>query len=647
MREVPTVCARDCYDTCALIARLDESGQIESIKGDPRNPVTRGFTCPRGARDHHRLYENRVSAPSLRLDDRFQETDWETALSRVSERLRETLHQHSPQSVLYLNYAGNTGLVAGGFPNRLWYAIGATQTDLALCSASGRMGVALHYGECYGVEPLELLSSKLIVFWGFNAAVSSPHLWALAREARSTQGAQIVVVDPRESRTARGADLWIQPWPGSDVALTYGLIDYLSRRGFLDLDFLQTWSQGFNRLKEEAQQWTPDRVERVTGVEWRRVEELGEAYGGKRPSATMIGIGLQKCDRGADQVRAVSFIPALLGQHRGFFYSNSRAFSVDEDQITGRSLTRKTPRIVRQVYLPDLVKRGEFRFIHVCGMNPALTLPHQYAFREGLSRDDVFLVVHDTHWTRTAQYADVVLPAPTYLEKEDLVLPWTHHYVLYSNQVVSPVTDSRSEVWVMREIAKRQQLGEDWLFEDPWLAVAAALEDAFEDGSVDSLRSGAMLELKRKPRNRYPTPSGKIEFYSSQAAARGWNPLPTQAPSRDTTDGFVMLTSATPKYTSTQFQEVYGAIPAIVVVNPRDAERLSVEDGDIVALSNDRGEVKVRAIVSDTVREGTLWSPRQSEGLAGQPQNCLMSSEPQEVGGGPRFNSTTVTLSKL
>jgi anaerobic selenocysteine-containing dehydrogenase len=199
----------------------------------------------------------------------------------------------------------------------------------------------------------------------------------------------------------------------------------------------------------------------------------------------------------------------------------------------------------------------------------------------------------------------------------------------------------------MRQIAERLHLTEDWLFEDPWEAVEAALEDAFEEGSVDSLRSGAMLELKRKPRNSYPTPSGKIEFYSSEAAERGWNPLPTQAPLRDRKDGFVMLTSATPQYTSTQFQEVYGAIPAVVVVNSRDAEQLSIENGDIVALSNHRGEVKVKTIVSDTVPEGTVWSPRQSEGLAGRPQNCLMTSEPQEVGGGPRFNSTTVTISRL
>jgi anaerobic selenocysteine-containing dehydrogenase len=113
MREVSTVCARDCYDTCALIVALDDSGQIRGIKGDPRNPFTQGFTCPRGGRDHHRLHKNRVGAPFVRRGDNLEQTDWETALKKVSERLSETLDQHGAESVLFLDYAGNTGLLTG------------------------------------------------------------------------------------------------------------------------------------------------------------------------------------------------------------------------------------------------------------------------------------------------------------------------------------------------------------------------------------------------------------------------------------------------------------------------------------------------------------------------------------------------------
>jgi anaerobic selenocysteine-containing dehydrogenase len=321
--------------------------------------------------------------------------------------------------------------------------------------------------------------------------------------------------------------------------------------------------------------------------------------------------------------------------------------SIDQQRILGRSLTEKAPRIVKQVAVADLVKCGAFKFIYVSGMNPALTLPNQHTFREGLSATDVFTVVHDSHWTKTAQYADVVLPAPTYLEKEDLVIPWSHRYLQYSYQVVAPITDSRSEIWVMKEVAKRLFLTEDWLFEDPWVAVEGELEDAFEEGSFRSLRSGAMLKLKKKAQDSYPTPSGKIELYSSQAAGRGVSALPTQAPLRTPRGDFVLLTSATPRYTSTQFQEVYGPIPAVVVINWQDATRLGIADGDVVSLSNDRGKVKMTAVVSDAVREGIVWSPRQSEGLDGEPQNCLTSSEPQELGGGPRFNSTMVTISRV
>ncbi len=646
MREVATVCARDCYDTCTLIVTLDESERIRSIRGDQTNPVTRGFTCPRGAKDHERLYANRVEAPFVREGDHLQQTTWGRALSVLSQKLTEVLEKHGPQAVLYLDYAGNTGLLTGAFPQRLWNGIGATQTDHALCSRSGREALALHYGNTHGTTPLELAAMNLIGFWGFNAAVSAPHLWALARRARRSQGTQIAVIDPRESRTAKGADLWLQPRPGSDVALAYGIINYLSQNGYVDLDFIREWTHGFEHLEQEARRWSPERVEQTTGVAWERIEKLGEAYGRLKPSATMIGIGLQKCDRGADQVRAVSFIPALLGLHRGFFYSNGDSFSVDKSLISGRELTSKRPRTVKQVGLPDLVKHGEFKFVYVSCMNPALTLPNQRAFREGLSRDDVFTAVHETHWTKTAEYADVVLPAPTYLEKDDLVVPWSHNYLRYSRAIVRPLTDSRSEIWVMREIAQRLGLTEDWLYEDPWEAVELALADGFEEGGFESLRSGETLKLKRKPKNTYPTPSGRIEFYSSRAVEMGLDPLPTQSPLRIEEGRLVLLTSASAKYTSTQFQEVYGAIPAVVAVNAQDAGRLDIEDGDVVTLSNDLGEVRMKASISNAVPPGIVWAPRQSEDLTGEPQNCLMSSNPQRIGGGPRFNSTTVTVSK-
>ena len=641
---ISTVCARDCYDTCALTVTLADTGQIASIKGDPSNPVTQSFTCPRGAKDHERLHKNRVETPLLRQGDRLEPADWEDSLKVVSRKLSEVLDHQGREAVLYLDYAGNTGLLTEQFPRRLWNCIGATLTDGALCTRSGREALALHYGDSYGLTPTELLSTRVIVFWGFNAVASSPHIWALAKQARKRHGAHIVVIDPVRNQTAKGADLWIRPRPASDVALAYGLINHLIEHDLVDREFVSKWTTGFDELRHKASEWTPDKVERIAGVPRRQVEELSQAYGSAKSSATMIGIGLQKCDRGADQVRAVSFIPALLGLHRGFYYTNGNAFRVDVPTISGEALTNRPPRIVSQVALADLVASGEFKFIYVNGMNPAMTLPNLHAFRDGLSRQDVFVVVHETHRTKTTEYADVVLPAPTYLEKDDLVIPWSHNYVRYSNRAVEPVTDSRTEVWVMREIAKRLGLTENWLYQDPWAAIELALEEALVDGDFRSLRSGEMLRLRMKPRNHYPTPSGKIEFHSSRATQLGLDPLPIQAPLRVERGRLVLLTSATPRYTSTQFQEVYGPIPAVITINPSDAERLNIGDGETVTVANERGEVRLKATVSDAVGQGVAWAPRQSEGLGGEPLNCLMSSEPQEIGKGPRFNSTTVTV---
>ena len=644
MKQVSTVCARDCYDTCSLTVTLGESEHILSIKGDPAHPITRGFTCPRGAEDHNRLYKNRVENPCLRKGKHLEKAAWEECLDVVSQKLAETIEKHGSESVLYLDFAGNMGLLTTVFPKRLWNNIGATQTDWALCSKSGRDALALHYGDSYGIKPIEIPSMNLVVFWGFNAAVSAPHLWALAKKARKERGTQIIVIDPRESKTAKSADLWIQPMPGSDVALVYGIINHLIRNDYINLEFINESTGGYEHLKAEADKWTPERTEQITGVARRYIEQLGDVYGSLKPSATMIGIGLQKCEQGADQVRAVSFIPALLGLHRGFYYSNGTAFSVNTSLISGRALTDKTPKIVSLVALADLVKGGEFKFIYINCMNPAITLPNQHAFREGISRQDVFVVVHETHWTKTAKYADVVLPASTYLEKEDLVIPWGHNYVRYSKRAVRPIANSRSEPWVMRKIAERLGLTADWLYEDAWNSVELALEKAFEGGTFQSLRSGEMLTLKSKSKTNYSTPSGKIEFYSSMAAEIGLKPLPVHTSLCIKKGNFILLNSATPKYTGTQFQEVYGAIPAVVEMNSQDAERLHIKEGYIVTIANEYGQIQVKVTISDSLPERVMWCPRQSEGLKGKPLNCLMNSTPQEIGSGPRFNSTNVTV---
>lgn len=647
MKTVKTMCARDCYDSCFILVDVNDDGGLVSVKGDPDNPVTQGFVCPRGKMDASRVYKNRVLYPQTRVGDKpdrqFRRTDWNEALETISRKLQEVIKTHGRESVLLLDYSGNTGLLSEVYPHRLWNALGASRTDGAMCSKAGRTGIALHYGEYYGLQPEGLLDRDLIVFWGFNAPISSAHLWALALQARKQRGATIIAMDPRRSETAKHADLHFQPKPESDVALAMGICRILIEKKYLDREFIETHTVGFDKLEQEIMSWSPQWVETETGLDWNAVEAIADLYGKSKLSATLMGIGLQKSINGADLVRAVSFIPALRGLHRGFFYSNSDAFFIDNNYIAGNTFSNLQPKTVSQVALSQRVREGEFKFIFIYGMNPALTLPHQSAFRPGLSTD-AFVVVHDTHWTETADYADVVLPAPTFFEKQDIVVTWVHRYIRLSPQVIKPLGESRDEVWVMHELARKLGVQEQWVLADPWKELEKAFEGAFDDGTFQDLLAGKTLLLKLKPPDRYNTPSGKLEFYSSRALEMGIAPLPHHYPVKPGAGEFILLNSAVRNYTNSQFTESYGPIPAVVTINPADASNLNITGKSRVKLANDLGCVEVDVEISDAVPRGVLWMPRLSVCLDGKPMNDLTSPITQVIANGPTFNSTLVKI---
>jgi anaerobic selenocysteine-containing dehydrogenase len=300
--------------------------------------------------------------------------------------------------------------------------------------------------------------------------------------------------------------------------------------------------------------------------------------------------------------------------------------------------------VVQQVALADTVASGVFGAVFVSCTNPAATLPNQGPLRRGLSDGKVFLAVHETHWTETARMADVVLPALTYLEKDDLVLPWSHPYLRRSAAAVAPVTEGRTEASVMADLARRLGREERWLYADPWAELEAAFQGALRVGTFRGLLSGETAVLGTPPENRFETPSGRIELFSSSALDRGLAPLPLQAAPDPSSGPFVLLNSATRRYTHTQFREVYGPIPAEVTLHPSDACRLGVAEGEPVVLSNERGCLRMRAVVSADVPPGVLWAPRQCTDDEGRPMNLLTDSRPQVLGGGSRFNATRVDV---
>ncbi len=641
---IRTVCQRDCPDTC-FVDVIVQDGRILSTRGSTENPITQGFLCPRGAGDPKRVYsEERVLFPHVKNGDKFKRVSWSEAIELVANKLTSVLENCGNESILLYDYPGNQGCLSWQYSQRLWRAIGATVTDGALCSTSGHAGIGLHYGLTYGLGFEEVLNCHTIVFWGNNVKVSSPHLWALSLRARKEKGTTLVSVDPRKSETSENSDLWVNPRPGSDVALFYGITRYLIEHSKAAEKFIEEWTTGYDKLREEVRDWTPKRVEEATRLTGEKVEELCQVLVEKAPVGFMIGLGLNKSSHGAEAARAVSLLPALLGQHRGFHYTDSKGRFVDWSYINGSKMSSRKSKVVGQVSVGERLDSGEFKFVFIKGSNPALTLPNQVAVRAGLSREDVFVVVHETHWTETAKLADVVLPAATYLEKSDLNFSDHHLYVRLSTKAIETLGECKHEIWVMQQLAERLGCEEPWVFEDPWQALEKAAGEAFENGSFDDLLKGAVLKLRQRPTNDYQTPSGKIELYSSKALEMGAHPLPTQLPLDEEEHWFTLLNSALPNWTHSQFREVYGPIPQVVWVNPADADNLGVKNGDDVTLFNEQGALTIEAVVTERVSKGVLWSPRPLTGKNGVPLNSLASGNPQTLGAGPRFDSIRVRV---
>jgi len=641
---VQAVCHRDCPDTCFADV-IVEDGLITATRGSKESPITQGFLCPRGVGDPKRVYsEERILYPHIKIGDKFRRVTWSEALELVASRLADALENFGHESVLLYDYPGNQGCLTWHYSQRLWRALGATTTDGALCSASGHFGIGLHYGLTYGLGFEDVLNCRVIMFWGNNARVSSPHLWALSLRARREKGTTLVSVDPRRSETSESSDLWINPRPGSDVALSYGIARYLIEHNKIGEKFIEEWTTGYDKFRTEVEKWTPKRVEEATNLTWRRVEELCEVLAEKTHVAFMIGLGLNKSSYGAESTRAVSLLPALLGQHRGFHYSDFKGRFVDWEYINGSKMSSGKSKVVEQVSVGPRLASGEFKFVFIKGSNPASTLPNQNAVRAGLSREDVFVVVHETHWTETAKLADVALPAATYLEKSDLNFSDHHLYTRLSAKAIEPLRECKHEIWVMQQLAESLGCTESWVFEDPWQVLERATMEAFQNGCFDDLLKGAVLKLRQRPVSEYQTPSGKIELYSSKALEMDASPLPVQLPLNENEHWFTLLNSSLPSWTHSQFRDVYGPIPEIVWINPIDAENLGAKNGDDIILFNELGALTVEAIVTENVSKGVLWSPKPLSGKYGVPLNSLASSDPQTLGAGPRFNSIRVKI---
>jgi anaerobic selenocysteine-containing dehydrogenase len=640
-------CPRDCYDTCSIVTRV-RNGKLHSVEGNDKHPFTKGLLCPKGQNLAQYVYsKQRVLYPMRRTgkkgDGKFEKISWKSALTEICEHIREISARHGPESILQYDYAGTMGLVQRYFPSRFFNTIGASRITHTICSRAGDKALEIVYGSSLGMMPDEIEQCRLVVVWGMNPAWSSPHAHEILKRVKKN-GGKIYVIDPiKTSSIDLGTHLQIKPT--TDAALALGCINHIVENRLYLEEYVKAHTSGFDQLKEIARKFEMNTIAKTTGLSTREVEDFIADYVSLRPSCIMIGYGMQRNRNGGEMVRAISVLPVLIGQPRGFFYSTDLD-DFDRNYLEGTSLTSRKKSYYNMVDLGRSLETGKIKMIFVYNSNPLATLPNQRLVRKGFAQDDVFVVVHDLFQTDTADYADIVLPATSFFEQFDIHTSYFHQYLSINEKAIEPLGEAKCNSDLFRALAAEMKLtAKELQEEDEKVARYVISKSKVVEGKFEDLKKKGYLRLKVPSRSVYRTPSRKVELFSPTAAAEGLGGLPSHVDVRGKLP--YQLLSPTHKFlVRSQYHQRWPDIQPTVYVNKKDAREEDIEDGAVVTLTNEFGEWDVRAEVSEAVPPGVmlaysvLW-PKLS---GGQNVNFLTTDFVQRYGGNSAFNSTFVRI---
>jgi anaerobic selenocysteine-containing dehydrogenase len=651
--------------------------------------VTRGFLCAKVAKYLDRVYSParllqpmrrrpgvaKGKMPYGREAEVFEPIGWDEALDLIAERLRSIAQQHGPESILPYSYAGNMGVLGyGSMDRRFFHRLGASRLDRTICATAGGDALVSVYGKKLGTDPEHFRYARYIIAWGANIHGNNVHLWPFVQEARRN-GARLVVIDPYRTRTAQVADWHIPIQPGTDTALALGLMRSIIEEGLYDRDYVARHTVGFEELREHVQLYTPDHVAGLTGIPAADIERLAHEYASNGPSVIRLNYGIQRSQNGGAAVRAVCMLPALTGAWKhlggGLQLSLSGAFAFNGTALERPDLMMASPlqRPARMVNMSRLghalteLEAPPVKALFVYNSNPAAIAPNQNAVVRGLTRSDLFTVVHEHFFTDTTDYADVVLPATTFLEHKDFQGAYGHYFLQMSEQAIAPLGEARSNVWLFSQLAQRMGFTESCFGDSVDDLIEQALAGRADDGVTRQ-----ELEVKKRIRvNSLPfadgvfaTPSGKIEFYSSALAGQGMEPLPTFHPpdeSRRGVDAHTFPLEFLPRkadnYMNSTFANLPGhqkmESPGLAMMHASDACARQIGEADWIEIYNARGKIRLRAHIDGSVPAGVVAASLNWNKLsAGENNvNALTSERLTDLGRGPTFYSTLVEVRKL
>ena len=685
MPEFTTACPRNCYSTCGLTVRV-EGGRLRGIEAHPDGAATSQGPCLKGLSYLERVYSpDRILHPLRRRSGGgFDRVSWDDALGEIAERLLRYRETPGPRSVLYYSASGTKGLL-NGLGAEFWRLYGgATTTYGDLCWPAGLEATRLTLGANRHNLSWDIENAKLIVFWGKNAAETNVHQMLFVDRARAA-GARVVVIDPRRTETADKADLLIQPRPGTDAALALAVANRVIESGNADEAFIAAHVHGYEEFRLRAAQYPPERAAEICEIPEGAIEKFARWLGEAEAATFCVGYGMQRYANSGQTLRCILGLPVITGHlgrpGTGWQFANLQTaiFDAVQDPVafyppaggeaTGDPLrvsisTARLGREMLETRAPELkmawVERG----------NPLTSNPESNTVREAF-RALEFRVVVDQFLTDTAREADIVLPAKSMFEQSDVIGAYWHPYIQLKQKAIEPPGEVKPESEIYRLLAGRLGLDAAAVAErfpgptdgevDAWLERRLA---PFPALSLAGLRQGPILAPGQQAiafaDGVYPTPSGRIELLSLEAAERwGVDPLPDhveplESPRRDSPDlsGYPLqlLTPNTKNRIHSQFGNL-AMIRAVaegpcIAVHPADAAERGLREGDPARVFNSRGGFTMATRIDHGLRPGCIAvSNGWWEADGGSVNQCSLGRE-TDMGHGAAFHECRVQLER-
>lgn len=648
-----------------------KDGLISSVRGDPGHPVSRGKLCKKCSIGYNGVWRDpdaRLTKPLRRVGAKgkgdFEAVSWGEAIQTIASNCQKIIDRDGAQSILNTHYTGTFAMIGFHFPMRFFNRLGATEVNPdSICNLAGHIALDYVYGTSLdGFDPRTAKDSRCIMVWGANPSACAPHI---DQHWLQQTSAKVIVVDPVRTQTAANADLHLQLFPGSDAALAFGIMHVLNRDGLLDNAFIESYTYGFEDLLPSIENTTLDWCSTLTGIPSSLIEETARIYA-RGPSLLWLGQGFQRQTRGGNAMRACSLLPALTGNigkaGAGFLYLNGLGNRhVDDAYLLGNHLAKHKPDSISHMDLVDYLEDNQKSQALFCwNINNAASNPDQTRLKQALCRDDLFSVVVDVFPTDTTDYADIVLPAASFLESNDLFASYFDHSLSAQVKVTEPMGESLPNSEIFRRLSKAMNFTDQELYETDDEIINHVLSDSGIGETFASLATKGTVSVSgdaviQFEDMKFPTCDRLIHLASPAAVTDGHALVPeAYAEARPSGNRLRLLSPASSWLLNDSFgndvkiETQIGA--ANVAIHPLEAKARGLTDGQTVMLSNATGKLTLQLKLTDDVPMGVALShkgrwPKRQSGNANV--NTLNPGVKSDMGDSTSVHSVEVEVSAM